>query len=218
MHQRTKLLLSLTALACLLAVTPGCVIRRGWIVKCDWRLEAKRTGCRHRWFGGCCRQCQPASCDTCEVVDDQVAIEEHAPSRGCRPRSGLLHREQVAPPAPEPPGPSKFHPVPMRPVFGGRSEEADGYEAPARPLTPPDASENIDMDGEPIDNSNPPVHLDRTPPAVPEEASTRPRNVLRMTEAAPSEIRRVSWKSAESAAAASKFSECPSCSVRFRER
>jgi hypothetical protein len=218
MHQRTKLLLSLTALACLLTATPGCVIRRGWIVKCDWRFEAKRTGCRHRWFGGRCRQCPPAGCDSCEVVDDQVAVEGAASPCGCHPRRGLLHREKVAAPAPEPPAPSTFHPVPMRPVFGARSEEADGYEAPARPLTPPpDASENIDMDGEPIDNSNPPVHLDRTPPAVPEEASTRPRNVLRTPEA-PSDIRRVSWKSSASAAATSKFSECPSCSVRFRER
>lgn len=108
--------------------------------------------------------------------------------------------------------------MPTRPVFGARSEEADGYDARERPLTPPpDASENIDMDGEPIDNSNPPVHLDRTPPAVPEEASTRPRNILRVPEET-GEIRRVTWKAAKPAAAAPKFSECPSCSVRFRSR
>lgn len=216
MHGRTKLIWTSLILSGLL-VSPGCVIRRGWVIKYDWSFEAHRTGCRHRWFGGCCRSCQPASCGeaTCHADD-----EEGAPCRA-RALGGLLHRESVPPPpAPEPPAPSTFHPVPMRPVFGPRSEESDSYDAPEGSLSPvPPGSNNLDMDGEPIDNSEAPVELDKPGPAPQEEAARRPRNTLRASSSS-GEVRTVSWQASSrrmKPASSTPASPCSSC-VRFRER
>lgn len=42
----------------------------------------------------------------------------------------------IAPPEPEPAAATYFHPVPMGPVFGPRSEQPDGVEAESTPLLP----------------------------------------------------------------------------------
>ena len=214
MHGRAKTIWSLMALACLLATSPGCVIRRGWVVKCDWSFEAHRTGCRHRWFQRRCQRC-PTSCDETDGGCGSCS--------SCRGGGlgGLLHGEEglAPPPAPEPPGPSTFHPVPTRPIYGGRSEEPDAYAAPMRPIAPqPLDAENPEIDGEPIDESDPPpIELDRSRSSRPDDAAVRPKNVLRASGKV-REVRTVSWQTARpKRAAASASSQCPSCTVRFRD-
>ncbi len=216
MQRRTKSFWGLMALACVLAISPGCVIRRGWVVKWDWSLEAHRTGCRHRWFRGICRDCQMESSACCD--EGAGGCRSGAPCRGGL--GGLLHREEVEapPPAPEPPGPSTFHPLPTRPVYGMRSEEADSYEAPERSIAPPlNDSENLDMNGEPIDNEQPPIELDKLGPTSPEEASARPRNSLRAPHSK-SDIRTVGWQSSRrKLRPAAAPATCSDCTVRFRK-
>lgn len=110
---------------------PGCYIRRGFSVRWNWSLHAHRYGCHGA---------------TCEPDDSSAVVQNGGECADCNYHGGLHgiggRRAADGPPPlapdPEPAGPSYFHPIPTRPVFGPRSEQPDAIEAPTlMPLPAP---------------------------------------------------------------------------------
>lgn len=226
-----------TALAGLLVSAPGCVIRRGFVVQLDWSLSAHRTGCRHQWFKGRCRTCDALPCETapCGEGDDALhgALDgdiETAPCgcgacaprcrRGLRGRFGEFWRsaEEIPPPAPEPPGPSNFHPVPTQPVYGIRSEQPDAAEAPMERLAPAPIESSM-PDDEPPDEA--PDEPEAAPSAEADDEPPGEQSAMRLTDPRGA-IRKAAWqrsasrKPAKPSQQALRVPECKSCEIRFR--
>ena len=238
---------AMAALASLLLVAPGCVIRRGFVVQLDWSLTAHRTGCRHQWFQGRCRGCNALPCDAapcealacdaapCGASDDSLngAIETAPTDCGvCAPRCrrGLRHRfggfwqsaEEAPPPAPEPPGPSNFHPLPTRPVYGNRSEQPDAVEAPMERLAPAPIESSMPDDEAPDEA---PQESEVAPPADADDAPSGEESAMRSANSRGG-VRKAAWQQSGSRKQSKppkqatkqtlRVPECKSCTVRFK--
>lgn len=231
MRPRMKAVWAATALASLLLSAPGCVIRRGFVVQFDWSLSAHRTGCRHQWFKGRCRTCnalpcEVAACETapCGEGDDSLDGAIEAAPTGCdacapRCRRGLRGRfggfwrsaDEIPPPAPEPPGPSNFHPVPTQPVYGIRSEQPDAAEAPMERLAPVPLENGEGTEDEAPDEgaAAPGDEMEEAPDESPGEqsASHRSKSLRR--------VRSVNWQQTGRHRTLA-VPQCQSCTIRFK--
>jgi len=212
---------AMTALAGLLLVAPGCVIRRGFVVQFDWSLTAHRTGCRHQWFKGRCRACNARPCEATSCEASSCGSEDVAPNDcascgpRCRPLLGrfLQSAEEIPPPAPEPPGPSNFHPVPTKPVFGRRSEQPDSIETPMERLAPMEPNDRADeAPDEPTDTM--PDDFDASPAPDAEESPPDESSARRIRKRA-SEVRPAAWQQVRRKQTL-PVPQCKSCEIRFK--
>lgn len=121
-------------LLCLMTgASSGCYIRRGFAIRWDWAFQAHRTGCRTI---GECPTAAAASVPAPAGVTQgppEAAVNDCA---SCGPPRRARRMRPIAPAEPEPAASTYFHPIPMRPVFGLRSEQPDGIEAESKPLPP----------------------------------------------------------------------------------
>ncbi|HUY89563.1 MAG TPA: hypothetical protein VMV10_12585 [Pirellulales bacterium] len=221
MRPQTTAAWATAALAGLLLTAPGCVIRRGFVVQFDWSLSAHRTGCRHQWFEGRCRSCNALPCEATalEAENGELIPEpyEPEPCAPCRRRcggrlGGLFQSEELPPPTPEPPGPSNFHPIPTRPVFGNRAEQPDATEEPMERLTPVPLESSEDVDGEAPDegeDSAPEEMEEMAPEEQPGEQSAMRQNRSGRS------VRSVTWQQARRQQTL-PVPHCRSCTVRFK--
>lgn len=244
MSARTTRVWCAAAIAgCLIAAMPGCYIRRGFAVHWNWTLHAHRYGCHG---AACCGDeplemaSGPGECVDCLVHDESHGVGQGRAAEGPPPLDAELT------PDPEPAGPSYFHPVPTRPVFGPRSEQPDGIDgqtliplpAPAQeaqpmmPLLPaPDAGDSKDDD----------TSIDEPPSdAAPDPSSSTRFRLRRLPKGR--EAKLTGWKAASTSAARKrtirstppaeahskdarvrpsgdkKKRPCPHCSLSFKPR
>lgn len=224
---------------CLLTAMPGCYIRRGFSLHWNWSLHAHRYRCNGPRCGA-----EPAAMvgDAAESVDCPAEDGGHTLGHG-RAAQGPPPLAPELSPDPEPAGPSYFHPVPTRPVFGPRSEQSDAIEgqsllplpAPSRdaepmiPLLPPPATD------EPADAGDGPLEQDPDGGGPGEDSSTGLRRLPDSGNAQPTGWKAVKTKTAgkrtiRSTASGKKVAEagtakptgskksrpCPHCSVNFK--
>jgi hypothetical protein len=115
---------NLALLLCLMAGTiSGCSVRRGFVVRWDWAFQAHRVGAQPKG------ECPPPSASAAPPAAASDCTT-------CGPARRPRRVRDAAPPEPEETAPTYFHPVPMGPVFGPRSEQPDGIEEEAKPLSP----------------------------------------------------------------------------------
>lgn len=210
----------MTALAGLLLVAPGCVIRRGFVVQFDWSLTAHRTGCRHQWFKGRCRACNALPCEGSSCGSAEEFAPDDCGTCGPRCRRRFLGRflqsaEEIPPPAPEPPGPSNFHPVPTKPVFGHRSEQPDAIETPMERLAPAPMERNDRADEAPDETADTmPDDFDASPAPDAEEAPPDDSSARHIRKRA-SEVRPAAWQQVRRKQTL-PVPQCKSCEIRFK--
>lgn len=220
MRPQMKAAWAMAALAGLLLVAPGCVIRRGFVVQLDWSLTAHRTGCRHQWFKGRCRACNAMACEASSCGSADEAAPDDCASCGPRCRRRFIGRflqsaEEIPPPAPEPPGPSNFHPVPTKPVFGHRSEQSDAIETPMERLAPAPMEPNDRADEAPDETTDTaPNGFDESPAPDAEEAPPDESSARRIRKRA-SEVRPAAWQQVRRKNTL-PVPKCKSCEIRFR--
>jgi hypothetical protein len=217
MRPQMKAAWATMALAGLLLVAPGCVIRRGFVVQFDWSLTAHRTGCRHQWFKGRCRACNASDCGgaACSAADSAESCESCGPR--CRPFLGrfLQSAEEIPPPAPEPPGPSNFHPVPTKPIYGHRSEQPDAIESPMERLAPAPMEANDRADEAPDESTDAmPDDFDASPAPDAEETPSDESSARRVRKRT-SEVRPAAWEQVGRKKPL-PVPQCKSCEIRFR--
>ncbi|HEX5443903.1 MAG TPA: hypothetical protein VFW87_08755 [Pirellulales bacterium] len=227
----------------LLTAAPGCYIRRGFALQWNWSLHAHRYRCN----GPPCGAEPPAMvADDAECVDCATEGGGHNLANG-RAAEGPPPLAPELSPDPEPAGPSYFHPLPTRPVFGPRSEQPDAIEGqsllpvptpshgaePLLPLLPPPAAKESD-EAERADDG--PVEQDSGDGGPDADSSTELRRLPAERDAqtsgwkaakkgqAPKRIRSTSGgqkplaSASAKSAGATKSLPCPHCSVTFKPK
>jgi hypothetical protein len=214
MRPRLNMAWAPAALVCLLLFTPGCVIRRGFVVQFDWSLRAHRTGCRQPLFKARCRACDAAPCETAGTGAHGCDSCGHGALGGIR---RALRGEILPPPAPEPPAPASFHPIPTRPVYGPRAEEPDAYEVPLRPLPTAPAEQDRDETGEPRpeDDDEVPSESEEMAPAQDDEQVPDEQSTLQLRDPR-RQVRSVAWRTVKTEKVV-PVPECKTCTVRFKD-
>lgn len=226
---------------CLLMALPGCYIRRGFAVHWNWTLHAHHYGCHG---AGCCGDESPAMASGSGECVDCLAHDEFHPVGHGRAAEGPPPLDAELSPDPEPAGPSYFHPVPTRPVFGPRSEQPDAIEGQtlmplpvpaqeAQPMTPllpaPDADDLKEGDTsieEPPSDAAPDTGSSTSLRRLPEG---REAKLTGWKAASTSAARKRTVRSTPPAAALGKNAaarpsgnkkkrSCPHCSVTFKPR
>ncbi len=223
----------------LLTAAPGCYIRRGFALQWNWSLHAHRYRCN----GPSCGAEPPTMvADDAECVDCPTEGGGHSITHG-RAAEGPPPLAPELSPDPEPAGPSYFHPLPTRPVFGPRSEQPDAIEGqsllpvpapshgaePIMPLLPPPTADGAEQEEDSLEqepdggapDADSSTGLRRLP--AEREAETAGWKAAKKGRA-PKRIRSTSGgqkplasASATSAGAANSL-PCPHCSVTFKPK